>query len=119
MARMAVTPEPIEAYLRELTPPRDAALAALEEDARANKVPIVGPLVGRFLHGMARSVGARRIFELGSATGYSTIWLARALPEGGEIHYTEWDRARAETAQAAFREAGVAGKVRVHVGDAL
>ncbi|MBI4229562.1 MAG: O-methyltransferase [Planctomycetes bacterium] len=119
MSRLTVTPESIEAYLRELTPPRDAALSGLEEDARANKIPIVGPLVGRFLHGMARSVGARRIFELGSATGYSTVWLARALPEGGEIHYTEWDRKRADTARRAFEQAGVAAKVRAHVGDAL
>lgn len=114
-----VTPAYIEEYLRALTPPRDPVLTGLEEDARRDSVPIVGPLVGRFLQVLARGIAARRIFELGSATGYSTLWLARALADGGEVHYTERDAGRIATARAAFERAGLAGRIVVHEGDAL
>jgi predicted O-methyltransferase YrrM len=62
---------------------------------------------------------ARRIFELGSAIGYSTIWLARAAGEGAEVHYSDGSAQRAERARGYFERAGVTDRIHVHVGDAL
>ena len=63
--------------------------------------------------------GAQRIFEMGSAIGYSTIWLARAAGPKGEVFYTDGDPENAQRAQVYFRRAGVAKRVHVGVGDAL
>src|SRR2546428_1908770 len=71
----------VEAYMQGLIQPRDAVLAEMEEFAKQNRVPIVGPLVGRVLYQLARLVDAGRIFEMGSAIGYSTIWFARAFAD--------------------------------------
>jgi len=68
----------VEQYLYSLLPARDAVLAEMEEYATRHDVPIVGPAVGRLLALLVMISGAKRIFELGSAIGYSTIWLARA-----------------------------------------
>ena len=72
----------IETYLNGLLPKRDAVLEEMEAYAKANKVPIVGPAVGGFLQVLVKLTGARRIFEMGSAIGYSTIWAARAKAAG-------------------------------------
>jgi predicted O-methyltransferase YrrM len=67
----------------------------------------------------ARLINAKKVFEMGSAIGYSTIWWARAVGEGGEVFYTDGDPANAAEAQGYFRKAGVTKQIRVHVGDAL
>jgi caffeoyl-CoA O-methyltransferase len=108
-----------EKYIYSLLPARDAVLRDMEAYARRHDVPIVGPACGRLLHQLARLVRARRIFEMGSAIGYSTLWLARAVGPKGVVYFTDRDPANAARAKKYFRRAGVAGRVRLLVGDAL
>lgn len=109
----------IEKYLCELLPVRDDLLREMEEEAARRRIPIVGPVVGNLLAVLARAAGARRVFELGSAIGYSTLWLARAVPEGGEVHYTDLSETNAGQARSYFERAGIYDKISIHVGDAL
>jgi len=71
------------------------------------------------LHQVALALGAKKVFELGSAVGYSTIWWARAVGEGGRVIYTDGDRGKADEARRYFERAGVADRITVKVGDAL
>jgi caffeoyl-CoA O-methyltransferase len=111
--------EKVEDYLYELLPKRDEVLSDMEEYAARHKVPIIGPAVARMLALLVQISGAKRIFELGSAIGYSTIWLARAAGPQGEINYTDGDPENAKRAKAYFERAGVAPQIRVETGDAL
>jgi caffeoyl-CoA O-methyltransferase len=115
---MIVNPA-IEEYILNLLPPRDEILAEMEAEAERDRIPIVGPAVGTFLAVLVHSSQAKRIFELGSAIGYSTLWMARAAGPGAEIHYTDASAARAERARWYFQRAGLAGCLHIHVGDAL
>ena len=81
--------------------------------------PIVGPAVARVLYQLAIISGAKKIFEMGSAIGYSTIWWARAVGEGGRVIYTDGDPKHAEKARRYFDRAGVSQRITVRVGDAL
>ena len=114
-----ITDPGIEQYMHGLLPPRDEVVAEIEAYAAKHNIPIVGPAVARFLSSLVMMTGAKRIFELGSAIGYSTIWLARAAGQDAEVHYSDGDPAKAERAQGYFERAGVAARIRVHVGDAL
>jgi predicted O-methyltransferase YrrM len=114
-----ITEAPVEEYLYGLLPERDAVLNAIEQQAAERNIPIVGPAVGRLLYLLARSIGARTVFEMGSAVGYSTIWWARALGEGGRVVYTDGDRRNAEEARRNFESARVLDKIDIRVGDAL
>ncbi len=114
-----ITTQPVEEYLYGLLPERDEILSAMEEEAARRKVPIVGPAVGRVLFQLARLMGARNIFEMGSAIGYSTIWWARAGGAGGRVIYTDGDPKNAERARRNFESAGVADSIQIKVGDAL
>ncbi|HZQ18964.1 MAG TPA: O-methyltransferase [Terriglobales bacterium] len=114
-----ITAEPVEDYLYSLLPPRDEVLAEMEDEAAKRNIPIVGPAVGRILHQLALVSGARNIFEMGSAIGYSTIWWARSLGEGGRVFYTDGDRKNADEARGYFERAGVANRITIKVGDAL
>ena len=109
----------VERYLDGLIPPRDSVLAEMEQRARREHIPIVGPSVGRLLTLLIKMTGARRIFEMGSAIGYSTIWLARAAGPGADVYYTDGDPARARDARDYFRRAGVTNRIHVQVGDAV
>jgi caffeoyl-CoA O-methyltransferase len=109
----------VEQYLYALLPERDAVVNEMELYAAEHRVPIIGPAVARLLALFAQVSGAKRIFEMGSAIGYSTIWLARAAGAKGKVHYTDGDPANAQRASAYFRRAGVAKRIDVHVGDAL
>jgi predicted O-methyltransferase YrrM len=111
--------EDVEDYLYELLPKRDAVLNDMEEYAAQHKVPIIGPAVARMLALLVQIAGAKRIFELGSAIGYSTIWLARAAGPQAEVSYTDGDPENAKRAKAYFARAGVAQQIRVETGDAL
>jgi predicted O-methyltransferase YrrM len=94
--------------------------AALEANALARLPAIdVTPAQGKLLHLLARSVGARRILEVGTLGGYSTIWLARALPADGELVTCEINPDHAEVARANVARAGLDGLVDVRVGPAL
>lgn len=103
----------------DLLPARDEVLAEIEDYAAKHEVPIVGPAVGRFLAALAMMTKAKRIFELGSAIGYSTIWLARAAGPDGEVHYSDGSSVNAERAREYFKRSGTAERIQVHVGDAL
>lgn len=114
-----ITQKAVEKYLYSLLPPRDAVLREMERFAAQRDIPIIGPAVARMLYLLAQVSGAKRIFEMGSAIGYSTIWLARAAGRRGRVYYTDGDPENARRARENFRRAGVAGRVRVMVGDAL
>jgi len=109
----------VEQYLYSLLPQRDVVISEMERYAEEHRVPIVGPAVARMLTLFAQVSGAKRIFEMGSAIGYSTIWLARAAGPKGKVTYTDGDPANAQRAQEYFRRAGVATRINVQVGDAL
>lgn len=109
----------VERYIYGLLPPSQAVLAEMEQEAARRGVPIVGPAVATLLAQLVRISGARRIFELGSAIGYSTIWLAGAAGPDAEVHYTDSSTHNAEEARGYFERAGVASRIRIHVGDAL
>lgn len=109
----------VERYLDRLLPPSDKLVAEMERLARRDSHPIVGPVVARLLALITQISGAKRIFELGSAIGYSTLWFARAAGPGAEVHYTDSSPDNARRAAEFLKRAGVQSRVRIHVGDAL
>lgn len=110
----------LEGAFREFVPTRDAILLELEEEARQENIPIIGPVVGELLYILARAMQAGRILELGTATGYSAIYLARACEETmGRLVTLEKDEAMARRAQANFERAGLESRIEIEVGDAL
>ncbi len=115
----AILEKKIQMYLDSLLPARDVVLREMERYAAKHGVPIVGPACARVLFQLARSIKAQRIFELGSAIGYSTLWLARAVGLKGTVFYTDSDPENAERAKDYLRRAGVLSRVKVLVGDAL
>ncbi|HXY02475.1 MAG TPA: O-methyltransferase [Terriglobales bacterium] len=114
-----ITADAVEDYLYSVIPARDEVLTEMEAEAAKNDVPIVGPVVGRILYQLALISGAKTVFEMGSAIGYSTIWWAQAVGKGGRVYYTDGDRKNAEKAAKYFERAGVAERITVAVGDAL
>lgn len=109
----------IEKYLDDLLPKRDPLLAEMEKLARRRDIPIIGPACGRLLYLLAKISGAKRVFEMGSAIGYSTIWFARALGPRGEVFYTDSDASNARRAREYFVRAGVERRIKMLIGDAL
>jgi caffeoyl-CoA O-methyltransferase len=114
-----ITVPAVEDYLYSLLPPRDELLTEIEAQAAKRDIPIVGPAVGRILYQLALMITARTVFELGSAIGYSTIWWARAVGDGGRVIYTDGDRKNAEEARRYFDRAGVSKQITLKTGDAL
>src|SRR5215831_8699191 len=113
-----IVPDAIEQYLAGLN---RAADPVLEEIARGNatrRLPLVDAEVGALLQVLARSVKATRILEIGTAIGYSGIWLARALPPDGMLVTMEMDPDRGHEAQENFKSAGLASRASVIMGDA-
>lgn len=107
-------------YFRELIPERGRLLRELEKEAEREKIPIVGPVVGELLYVLARAVGARRILELGTASGYSTLYLAEACRESdGKVVTLELSPDMAARACHNVETAGLKPFVDVRVGDAL
>ena len=111
----------VDRYLADVLVGRDAVLEALLEANAAAGLPPhdVSPTQGKLLWLLARAVGARTILEIGTLGGYSTIWLARALPEGGRLITLEADPRHAEVARANLARAGLAGVVELRLGPAL
>ena len=98
----------------------EALLSALKESEKAELPAIqVAPQDGKFLNMLARSIGAKRILEIGTLGGYSTIWLARALPDEGRLITLEYEPKHAEVARRNIDRAGVGHKVEIKVGAAL
>ena len=110
----------VDRYLADLFVPSDPALdAALEASAAAGLPAInVSPNQGKLLQLLARMQGARNILEIGTLGGYSTIWLARALPAGGRLITLEFEPRHAEVARANLVRAGLAGVVELRIGRA-
>lgn len=114
-----ITNPDIERYMLDLLPPREEVLTEIESYAAEQKIPIIGPAVARFLASLVMLTKPKRIFELGSAIGYSTIWLARAAGPDAEVHYSDGSPEKAQRARRYFERAGVASQIQIHVGDAL
>ncbi|GAA3161718.1 MULTISPECIES: O-methyltransferase [Streptomyces] len=111
----------VESYLAPLLAPHDDALDAALRASDAAGLPqiAVSPTEGKLLHLLAQTQGARRILELGTLGGYSTIWLGRALPADGRLISLEADTAHAEVARANLDRAGLSAVAEVRVGPAL
>ncbi len=114
-----ITNPKVDNYLYAMLPERGAVLQEIEQHATERDIPIVGPAVGRLLYQYARLIGAKTVFEMGSAVGYSTIWWAMAVGDGGKVHYTDGSRKNADEARGYFARAGVADRIQIHVGDAI
>jgi predicted O-methyltransferase YrrM len=111
----------VDAYVGELLVGEDAALLEASAASAAAGLPPIAltPPLGKLLYLLARVHGARTVLELGTLGGYSTIWLARALPADGRVVTLELEPAYAELAAANLERAGVAGRVEILVGPAL
>jgi predicted O-methyltransferase YrrM len=111
----------VEGYLTGLaeTEHDDAVLTRMESLADEKGFPIVGRASGRYLEMAARSIGARRVMELGSGYGYSAYWFARAVGSSGSVVCTEGDAGNAALAEEYLTQAGLWDRVRYRVGDAL
>lgn len=111
----------VDRYLTGLLLAGDADLdPVLEANAAAGLPPHdVSPPQGKLLHILARILGARRVLEIGTLGAYSTVWLARALPEGGRVVTLEADPVHADVARRNLEREGVAGRVELRVGPAL
>lgn len=109
----------VAAWLRRLADvPSDPVLEEMHRIAEACGFPIVGPEVGRVLAQLVRFTEAKRVFEMGSGFGYSTLWLARALESGATVTHTDTDPANTATARDFLAWAGVVDRVTFLVGDA-
>ena len=110
----------IETYMAGLQARHDEpALLEMEAEGRERDFPIVGRNVGVTLEVLARSIGTRRVMELGSGFGYSAYWFARAVGSGGEVHCTDGDPGNATKAETYLTRAGLWDRVSYHVGDAV
>lgn len=113
-----ITYDEIDAYIDRLASVGDEALRAVEREGIEEGWPIVGAAEGSLLHILARAISARRILELGTAIGYSGTWLARAVPEDGQLITVEGDAETAKRARTNFERTGVAPRVTILVGPA-
>jgi predicted O-methyltransferase YrrM len=134
----------VQEYMEALVPPRPPELAVMEEDARRDGFPIIGPVAGQACYLIARLLKARRVFEMGSGYGYSTAWFARAVQEncaeestgsndsnssstssassasrGGEVHHVVWDADLSQRARRHLAALGYADLIHYHVGEAV
>ena len=114
-------PEYLMEYLDSLVPPRPPELQAMEAYAEKIDFPIIGPASGSLCYQVARMIGAKRIFELGSGYGYSTAWFAKAVTEngGGEVYHVVWDEDLSQQARKHLAVLGYEKMVRYHVGEAV
>lgn len=109
----------VDAYVADKLVGADDPVAALAANAAAGLRPIdVSPAQGKFLSLLVRMIGARRVLEVGTLGGYSTIWMARALPAGGELVTLEYEPYHAEVAKRNLAAAGLSDRVTIHVGAA-
>ena len=113
--------EKLDRYLESLVPPRAAELAEMEAEGRRSGFPIIGPTCGHLCYLMARTIGARRVFEMGSGYGYSTAWFARAVKEngGGRVVHTVWDEELSTRARRHLAALGLGEVIEYHVAEAV
>ena len=117
---MDITDPNVETYIHGLLRRRDEpVLLEMEAEAEASGFPIVGRMSGVVIEILARSIGAKRVFELGSGYGYSAYWFARATGPDGEVHLTDTDPENERKAFDYLGRAGVVNAITFHVGDAV
>lgn len=110
----------VEEYMRGLQARHDEpVLLDMEAEAEERGFPIIGRLVGATVEVLARAVGARRVFELGSGYGYSAYWFSRAVGLDGEVNCTDGDPENERKALDYLGRAGLLGPIRYHVGEAV
>ena len=113
-----IVPDAIERYLADLNHAPDALLKEIAAKGVERDLPLVDAEVGALLRVLATAINARSALEIGTAVGYSGIWIAGALPPGGMLMTLERDQERAAEARQNFERAGLADRVSVIVGDA-
>jgi predicted O-methyltransferase YrrM len=113
-----IVPDAVERYLSGLNRHVDAVLADIARQGKEQDLPLVDAEVGALLQVLARAVNATRVLEIGTAIGYSGIWLGRALPPGGMLLTMEMNAERARVARANFERARLGDRTSVIVGDA-
>lgn len=108
-------------YIASLVPPREPEVHEMEQYAEKNDFPIIGPTCGYYCYQLARMIGAKSVFELGSGFGYSTVWFARAVREngGGVVHHTVWEEELSKRAAGHLSALGSADVVKFHVAEAV
>ncbi len=111
----------VDAYFADLLAPTDPQLDAAIEANRAANLPAidVSPLQGKFLQVLVQILQPKRVLEIGLLGGYSTMWMARGLPEGGRIVSLEYEPRHAEIARQNLANAGLIDRVEIRVGAAL
>ena len=111
----------VDDYINGVAVGTDAALEAASAAAAAAQLPPISvtPAQGKLLHLLVRAQGAKRILEVGTLAGYSTIWLARAVPPGGRVITLEANPMHADIARANIERAGLTGRIELRLGDAL
>jgi caffeoyl-CoA O-methyltransferase len=117
MTTQIVNPD-IEAYLRELYEDGDPVRREMEALAEERRFPIVGPLVGRDLSLLARAIGAKKVFELGSGFGYSALFFAKAVGDDGSVHCTDLSEENERMAKEFLGRAGLWSRVTYHRDEA-
>jgi len=113
--------ESVDQYISQLFHDEDDCLKATEESIIQSGIPqiSVSPNQGKFLHILAKLCNAKKILEMGTLGGYSTIWMARALPENGKLVTVEIDKKHADVAQQNFYRCGLAEKIEIRLGKAI
>ncbi len=110
-----------QGYIASIVPPREPELQKMEAYAEEHGFPIIGPACGYYCYQLARMIGARSVFELGSGYGYSTAWFAKAVREngGGTVHHTVWDEKLSAMARGHLSKLGFDGFIEYHVAEAV
>jgi predicted O-methyltransferase YrrM len=111
----------INDYLEKLVPERPAEMQAMEAYAEKTNFPIIGPVCGYLCYQIARMIGARSVFELGSGYGYSTAWFARAVMENGcgRVYHVVWDAELSKRARVHLDKLGYTDMIEYHVAEAI
>lgn len=108
----------IEDYLSNLMPKRQEPFAELERRGREHGLPLIGPVEGQFIYLLAKSIGARDVLEIGTATGYAAMWLLKAIaPLGGRLTAIERQPERYQLAQEYISRAGYGDNFLIYEGD--
>jgi caffeoyl-CoA O-methyltransferase len=113
--------DPVQEYLTSLVPPREPEMLEMEKFAAKMEFPIIGAAGGYYCYQLARLIGAKSVFEMGSGYGYSTAWFAKAVKEngGGVVHHTVWDEKLSKMAVSHLSKLGFDGLIKYHVAEAV